>query len=93
MRSVDDNPVSRQSWELDKLKDAVEFIRSQLNEGENRHDTRSNLFKKFNYSSCYDIIFLKTLADEFNIDLSPSLSKKRPQIKEVLTCFIDSLLL
>ena len=41
MRSVDDNPVSRQSWELDKLKDAVEFIRSQLNEGENRHDTRS----------------------------------------------------
>ena len=92
MRSVDDNPASRQSWESDKLKDAVEFIRSQLSEGD-KLNTKSILYNKFNYSSCYDIIFLQNLAKEFDIDLSPSLSKKRPQIKEVLTCLIDNLML
>jgi hypothetical protein len=92
MRSVDDNPVSRQSWELDKLKDAIQFIRSQLHVG-NQLQNKSILFNKFNYSSCYDISFLKTLANEFGIDLSPPLSKKRPQIKEVLEYFIDNVVM
>ena len=93
MQSLDDNHASsRQRWESDKLKDAVEFIRSQLSEGK-KLNAKSVLFNKFNYSSCYDIIFLKTLANEFDIDLSSSLSKKRPQIKEVLACLIDNLML
>ena len=91
LRSVDDNPMSRQNWEVDKLKDAVHFIRSLSNE--DPESRKLALFNKFNYASCYDIIFFKALADAFDVDLSLVLSKKRPLHKEVLTCLIDMLIL
>ncbi len=83
--------MSRKSWEVDKFKDAINFIRSELKKG--RGDSKSALFNKFNYPACYDIIFLKTIADEFDIDLSLVLSKKRPLLKDVLTCLIEKLVL
>ena len=89
MRSIDDNPAARRSWELEKLKNAVIFIRQELNKGEVDH--KIMLYSKFNYPSCYDITFFQALASEFNIDVSHMMSKKRVQLKDVLVFIINKL--
>jgi hypothetical protein len=89
IRSIDDNPESRHSWELDKLKDAVSFIRQELSD--RKIDKKTVLFNKFNFPACYDLIFFQTLAREFKIDISHLLSKKRVLLKDVLTYIIDNL--
>jgi hypothetical protein len=91
LRSDYDNPMKRQNWEVDKLKDAVHFVRSLSNE--DMESRKVALFNKFNYASCYDIMFFKALADAFDVDLSLALSKKRPLHKEVLISLIDMLIL
>ena len=88
MRSVDDNPAARQSWELEKLKDAITFIRQEL-EGEG--DRKTLLYNKFNYPSCYDITFFQALASEFKIDVSHFMSKKRVLLKDVVIFIIYTL--
>jgi hypothetical protein len=91
MRSADDNPVSRQSWELDKLKDAVAFIRQVLNQGTG--NIKEILYNKFNYPSCYDNVFFQTLAHEFKVDISHLLAKKRVMLKDILMFIINELLI
>ena len=90
MRSVDDNPAARQSWELEKLKDAITFIRSGQ-ELEGVGDRKTLLYNKFNYPSCYDITFFQALACEFKIDVSHFMSKKRVLLKDVVIFIIYKL--
>ena len=88
-RSSFDNPAKRQKIEENKLKDAVSFIKEQLQSGKTSHET---LMKYMNYPSCYDIEFLKAMAQQLNIDISGALLKKRVSHKEVLNALISQLL-
>ena len=88
IRSVDDNPAARQSWELEKLKDAITCIRQEL---ESECDRKTLLYNKFNYPSCYDITFFQALACEFKIDVSHFMSKKRVLLKDVVIFIIYKL--
>ncbi len=84
-----DNVEVREDWENKKFEEAVGFVREQL---ENiKPNFKEVIFKKFNYTSCYDIQFLHALASEFNVDVSTVMSRKRVQPKEVLMEFISKL--
>jgi hypothetical protein len=88
-RSSYDNPEKRQFFENGKLKEAVSYLHEQIKSGK---ASRESLYLKFNYPSCYDIEFLKLLAQEFNADISGILSKKRVAHKEVLNELISKLM-
>ena len=88
-RSAHDNPSKRQALEDKKFKEAIAFIRGQLEGGT---ATAAILHAKFNYPSCYDIEFLKSLAIEFKLDVSGVLAKKRAGQKELLNEIIIKLL-
>ena len=88
-RSSYDNPKKRQFFENGKLKEAVSYLHEQIKSGK---ASRESLYLKFNYPSCYDIEFLKLLAQEFNADISGILSKKRVAHKDVLNELISKLI-
>ena len=88
-RSSYDNPEKRQTFENGKFKEAVSYLHEQIKSGK---ATRESLFLKFNYPSCYDIEFLKLLAQELNADISGIFSKKRVAHKDVLNEFISKLI-
>jgi len=88
-RSSYDNPAKRQFFETGKLKEALSYIHEQLKIGKATHES---LFLKFNFPSCYDIEFLKLLAQELNKDISGILSKKRVAPKDVLNDLISKLI-
>jgi hypothetical protein len=87
-RSIYDNTVQRQLLEEKKWKETVSYLREQIASGKATHET---LFLKLNFPSCYDIDFLKSLAEEFKADISHATSKKRPAYKEVLNEFISKI--
>ena len=88
-RSSYDNTVQRQLLEEEKWKETVSYLREQIASGKATHET---LYLKLNFPSCYDIEFLKSLAEEFKADISHATSKKRPAHKEVLTEFISKII-
>jgi hypothetical protein len=87
LRSIHDNPVARKNWEFTKFHDAVTFVHHAISQS-NRDEL---IYEKFKFTGCYDVTFLQALAEEFKVDLSGILSKRRATHKEVLNEFISKL--
>jgi hypothetical protein len=87
LRSIYDNPAARKKWEAKKLHDAVTFVHHAISQS-NRDEL---IYEKFKFTGCYDVTFLQALAEEFKVDLSGILSKRRATHKEVLNEFISKL--
>ena len=88
-RSSYDDKEKRQVFENRKLEESLKYLREQIKSGK---ATRESLYSKFNYPSCYDIEFIKLLAQELNADISGILSKKRVAHEDVLNELISQLI-
>jgi len=84
-----DNAATRKILDEEKVKTAASFLRDLKASGRADPET---IFKKYNYSTFYDIAFFQRLAYDFNIDISTALTKKRTSTKEVLETFISNFL-
>jgi len=88
MKSKDDNPLSRELWEVNKFKKAIQTVQTFLS---SKNRDSSTIYNEFKYVGCYDGDFLVQLANEFKVDLSEVTRKKRVQQKDILAAFICKL--
>ena len=87
-----DNEHGRRQIEDTKLQAAIVYLRTLVDSREvSLENKRSDCYKKFNYPSAYDVLFLSALADRFGVDVQQALAARRPTPKDVLVLFISKL--